>query len=388
MMEQRPKNWPLVGVLVFASAAAGFGVARWLPNKPAVPAVATPAQSSEHKSGSAVEVNIPDEYLKVANIAIEPVTSGGLEAEVLAPATVTAQPNNEAAIVTRAAGSIVRIHRQLGDSVRAGDILAQVESLEAAAMAADRHATQAKAEQARKAYAREARLFEQGVTPRQELEAAQATLAVAEADAGRAASVAQTARLSKDGKSVAVVSPIAGKVTLQAATLGSYVQPQTELFRVAGEGAAQVEASIAAADIGRIAAGDKAIIVVAGGTPVAAKVRSVTPTVNGNTRTATAILTPETGGGHLVVGEGVQARLHVKERSNALAVPEDAVQNIDGRDVLFVRTKDGFRAQPVLVGMRSRGMAVIVSGVKAGEQVATQNAFLVKADMIKSEKEE
>jgi cobalt-zinc-cadmium efflux system membrane fusion protein len=42
----------------------------------------------------------------------------------------------------------------------------------------------------------------------------------------------------------------------------------------------------------------------------------------------------------------------------------------------------------VLVGSRSRGMAQIVSGVQPGEQVATRNAFLVKADMIKSEKEE
>jgi cobalt-zinc-cadmium efflux system membrane fusion protein len=89
-----------------------------------------------------------------------------------------------------------------------------------------------------------------------------------------------------------------------------------------------------------------------------------------------------------VVGEGVQARLHVKNGAAGLVVPEDAVQNVDGHDALFVRTRDGFRAQPVLVGTRSGGVAQIVSGVSAGQQVATRNAFLVKADMIKSAKDE
>jgi cobalt-zinc-cadmium efflux system membrane fusion protein len=90
----------------------------------------------------------------------------------------------------------------------------------------------------------------------------------------------------------------------------------------------------------------------------------------------------------LVGGDGVQVRLHVKDGGAGIVVPEDAVQNIEGRDVLFVRTADGFRARPVLVGARSGGAAQIVSGVTAGEQVATRNAFLVKADMIKNAEEE
>ena len=100
------------------------------------------------------------------------------------------------------------------------------------------------------------------------------------------------------------------------------------------------------------------------------------------------MLTPLAGTGGLVVGEGVQARLHAKGNSTGFSVPEDAVQSIDGRDVLFVRTKDGFKIQPVVVGGRSGGVAHIVSGIRTGEQVATRNAFLIKADMIKSGKEE
>jgi cobalt-zinc-cadmium efflux system membrane fusion protein len=386
----RQLNLPVTAGLALVAAALGFGAAHWTAHRNnAAPAPATkePAAASAPAAAGIPEIVIPAEYLQVAKIAVEPVASGGLEGEILTTGTVQALPNSEAVIVARASGNVTRVLRQLGDTVRAGDVLAQVESQEAAAMAAERKVAASRAELARKTYARESSLFQQGVTPRQDLEAAQSALAVAESEAQRANAVARAAQVAQDGRSVAVRSPIAGKITGESITLGGFVQPQTELFRVAGAGQVHVEAPVPAADIGRIAAGDKASIL-ANGAPVEATVRSVTPTVSGSTRAATVVLEPLVSSNSLVVGEGVQVRLHVKENGANMVVPEDAVQNIDGRDVLFVRTRAGFRAQPVLVGSRSRGMAQIVSGVQPGAQVATRNAFLVKADMIKSEKEE
>ena len=395
MMEQQRRTavWPLVAGAAAIAAALGFGAAHLLAARhaPAATAPATPVASQSAApaaDGAANEVKIPAEYLAAAKIAVEAVSGGGLEAEILTAGTVVAPPNSEAIIVARASGTLARVLRQLGDTVRVGDVLAQVSSMEAATMAADRSVASAKVDLARKTYARESSLFKQGVTPRQDMESAQAALAVAQSEAQRASSVANAAHVSADGKSVSVVSPIAGRITAQTATLGGFVQPQTELFHVAGAGNLLVEAALPAADIGRVAVGDKATIIAAGGAPVAATVRSVTPTVSGSTRAATVVLTPVSSVRELISGEGVQARLHVKNGAPGMVVPEDAVQTVDGHDVLFVRTKDGFRVQPVLVGARSRGVAQIVSGVLAGELVATRNAFLVKADMIKSAKDE
>jgi cobalt-zinc-cadmium efflux system membrane fusion protein len=383
----RQLNWPAAACLAAVAAALGFGAAHWTASHN-TPAAAPVAQASVAKAEAGIpEIVIPAEYLQIAKIAVEPVASGGLDAEILTTGTVSALPNSEAVIVARASGNVSRVLRELGDTVRAGDVLAQVESQEAATMAAERKVATARADLARKTHAREAALFQQGVTPRQDLEAAQSALAVAESEAQRANAIARAAQVSTDGRSVAVRSPIAGKITGESVALGGFVQPQTELFRVAGAGPVHVEAPVSVADIGRVVAGDKASIL-ADGAPVEARVRSVTPTVSGSARAATVVLEPLAASNHLVVGEGVQVRLHVKENGANMVVPEDAVQNIDGRDVLFVRTKAGFRAQPVLVGRRSRGMAQIVSGVQPATQVATRNAFLIKADMIKSEKEE
>lgn len=389
------KPWLLIAILVAFSAAAGFGAAHWLAARNAALTTVSPKQASANVNEEQPEIKIPAEYLTIANVAVEPVLGGGLEAEILSSGTVTAPPNSEAIIVAKASGNVSRIRHQLGDTVRAGDALAQVDSQEATAMMAEKNVANAKLGLARKSHAREASLFEQGVTSRQEVEAAQSALMVAEADAKRATAIAQAAHVTDDGRSVMVVSPISGTITSQLASLGSFAQPQTELFRVSAVGDVQVEASVQAADVSRISVGNKANILPVNGMPVAATVRSITPTVSGNSHTATVILTPTTNGSssktRLVIGEGVQIRLHVrdniKDSASRMIVPEDAVQNIDGHDVLFVRTKDGFRIQPVLVGNRSSGMAQIVSGIQIGDLVATKNAFLIKADMIKNAKD-
>jgi cobalt-zinc-cadmium efflux system membrane fusion protein len=60
-------------------------------------------------------------------------------------------------------------------------------------------------------------------------------------------------------------------------------------------------------------------------------------------------------------------------------VPEEAIQTVEGRDVVFVRTATGFTAAPVIVGQRSAGRAQITSGLRAGQTIAARNAFLLKA---------
>lgn len=385
--ERRSVNWPMIAGVAAVAAAVGFGAAH-LPVSEKSPA-STQAPEAQKPQSAPVkpglkEVKIPATYLAAANIAVEPVASAAVGTEILAPATVAALPGSEAVIVSRAAGAVQRVQRRLGDVVKAGDVLALVDSPEAAGMAAERKVAQAKADLARKTYEREASLFQQGVTPRQEMEAAKAALDVAQAEALRAATVAQSAHLASDGRSVAVVSPIAGKITAQSVTLGAFVAPQAELFRVAGTGAVQVEAAVTAADTSRIVAGSEATILLANGSPLSARVQAVTPTVTGSARVATVVVVPAQPTDRLVVGEGVQVRLRTAVAdAAALSVPEDAVQNLDGRDVLFVRTLEGFRPMPVLVGTRSGGSAQILSGVQAGEQVATRNAFLVKAEMNK-----
>lgn len=102
---------------------------------------------------------------------------------------------------------------------------------------------------------------------------------------------------------------------------------------------------------------------------------------------ATVILTPTAATAALVVGEGVRVRLHVKGQGDGLVVPEEAVQNLEGRDAWCLRSQKGFRIQPVLVGIRSGGVAQIAPASRPATRSPLAMPF-VKADMIKSGKEE
>ncbi|MBU1539191.1 MAG: efflux RND transporter periplasmic adaptor subunit [Alphaproteobacteria bacterium] len=368
---------------LLAGAAAtviilGGGYAGWSMTR--APEAAPEAQAAEeeaHGAGEALEMDAA--RIQAAGIVLEPVGSGALSAEIVAQGTVVGTPQGEAVLAARADGVISRVSLRLGDSVRAGQTVALIESREASTIAAERSAAQARLTAARQALAREQRLFDAQITARQDLEAAQTVLAEAQAESRRTSSAAAAARVSSDGRSTGVVSPISGRVTAADATLGAFVTAGTELFRVANASQIEIEAAVSAEDAARIASGDRASISLPEG-EVPATVRSITPGVDAESRSATVILSLS-GVGGLRPGQAVSARIYTRDAqtSGGLSVPEEAIQTVEGRDVVFVRTATGFTAAPVIVGQRSAGRAQITSGLRAGQTIAARNAFLLKA---------
>jgi cobalt-zinc-cadmium efflux system membrane fusion protein len=368
---------------LLAGAAAtvlvlGGGYAVWSMTRgaDAAPEAAAGAEES-HGAGEALEMDAA--RIQAAGIVLAPVGSGSLSAEIVAQGTVVGTPRGEAVLAARADGVITGVSLRLGDSVRAGQTVALIESREASAIAAERATAQARLTAARQALAREQRLFDAQITARQDLEAAQTVLAEAEAEARRTSSAAAAARVSRDGRSTGVVSPISGRVTVSNATLGAFVSAGTELFRVANSSEIQIQAAVSADDANRIAPGDRASITLPEG-EVQATVRSITPGVDAQSRAATVLLNVS-GVGGLRPGQAIAVRIFTRDArtTDGVSVPEEAIQTVEGQEVVFVRSASGFTAVPVIVGQRSAGRAQITSGLRAGQTVATRNAFLLKA---------
>jgi cobalt-zinc-cadmium efflux system membrane fusion protein len=342
----------------------------------------TEVRETEANTVPALVVNLSDERIRAAKIGVAKVELGAA-AELLLPATVAASPASSAVIDARAAGVVRSISKTLGDYVRKGEAVARIESGEAAALASERAAAQARVNELSAAYEREKRLFDQNVTARQDLEAAQANLAVARSELARASAAFAAAGVSGDGRSLAVVSPLSGRITQAPIVLGSYVAAGDPLYHVVNPDSMQVEVAVPAGDAARIRPGDEAMIVTGDGREIGTRVRSVTPALDPESRSATAVLLLPPAVPGLQPGAFLQARLRPSGEvvRGAIAVPESAVQSIDGGDHVFVRTAKGFVAQPVQAGDRSGGMVTILSGIEPGTVIAAQNAFLLKAEL-------
>ncbi|OYY75599.1 MAG: efflux transporter periplasmic adaptor subunit [Sphingomonas sp. 28-62-20] len=365
-----------------AAAALGFGAARL--TQPTPPAMETADAAPKAETDS---VEITAEGIRISAIGVAPAASGELDAAIPAAATVEAMPDAEAMLTARAPGTVTRIFKRIGDPVRIGDTLALIESRDASMIAADRSAAAARVTLAARQLARERTLLAQGVSPRADYESAEASLAVARADAGRASAAAGAVRLAADGRSIAVVSPVAGRVTAATASLGQYVAAETALFRVADGSRLQITASVPPADAARVRTGDRVELTSSDGRLIPARVRSATGVVDPATRAATVVIEPGAAAGQLVPGQLVQARVFASggAASSGVMVPQDAVQTIGDRTVVFVRTKAGFKAQTVQIGSRSGGLVAVTQGLTAGTPIATTNAFLLKAELEKNE---
>jgi len=383
------RNRLLSGAAAIALAAGIGGILVGRSASPP-PAPAEEAQPTAEKLGAAQSGFVPMTAEKIAasGIAVEPISPGSLASEVIAQATIKATPEGKALLTARADGAVVRINKRLADPVRAGETVALLESREAASFVADRNAAAARAQAARAAGAREQRLFNAKITARQDLEAAVAARRTAEADLQRAQAAVSAANVVGD-RYLAIRSPISGRLTEVDTQLGAYVSAGAELFNVSNPNSIQVEAAVPVDDAQRIVPGDSAVVELPNGGIVEARVRSVTPALDPQSRAATVVLQLNGAPGGLTQGQAVRARISSRQgQRNGIILPEQAVQQIDGRDMVFVAVKGGFRAVPVSVGERSGGRVEILEGLRVGQQAVTEGAFVLKSQLGASEAEE
>jgi cobalt-zinc-cadmium efflux system membrane fusion protein len=80
-----------------------------------------------------------------------------------------------------------------------------------------------------------------------------------------------------------------------------------------------------------------------------------------------------------------KAELPVDEKKTALLVPQDAIQQVNGQDAVFVRSSpDHFVMRPIQAGETAQGMVQILSGIQPGDEVVTHGSFLVKSQLLRA----
>jgi len=336
------------------------------------------------KSAAKDVVTLSAQQIADAGIEIGQPTIGGIAGSIELPALIQGDPQGVQVVSATIGGRLVALTRNLGQSVARGATLAIVESREAASLNAEIEAARARAALAASNLRREQRLFAERVSPEQDLIAART--AATEADI--AVRLAQQ-QLSATGGSggalnrVAIRSPIAGQIIARPATLGQTVAADGELYRVANLSRVTVAASLSPADANKVRPGTR-VVVTAVERRQEGRVSFVSPVLDAATRLVQVLATLDNRGGTWRVGEPVTASILLPStNARGIAVPSIALQTLERKTVVFVRTPTGFKAAPVTAGRRNGDQVLITVGLSGSERIATTNSFTLKAELAK-----
>lgn len=355
------------------------------------PGVEDQAVTASEKTGNAAHadagaVTLSPDQIAAAGVQISSPLVGGVGMIEL-PATIEGDPDGMQVVSAAIGGRIVALTRNLGQSVARGQTIAVIESREAAQLKGAVEASRARLALARSNLAREERLFAQRVSPEQDLIAARTAATEARIDYRQAqGQVSAAGGGGGELNRIGIAAPLSGQVIARPVVLGQTVAADAELYRIADLNRVSLSLSLKPEDAGRVKPGN-IVTVTAPGRQASARISFVSPALDPQTRQVPVIATLDNKAGEWRVGEPVTASVQLSDSggSTAIRVPTTAVQTVEGKPVVFVRTPNGFLATPVTIGDAAGATVIIRSGLTGQEQIATTGSFTLKAELGKSE---
>ena len=195
----------------------------------------------------------------------------------------------------------------------------------------------------------------------------------------------QVQELEKRGspaETLVLVSPMDGVVLRKHVWSGEFMERGGDFYHIADLSTLWVDADLYEQDLPQVSVGQEAAVTLsqAGQGPFRGKVVYVSPTVNMETRTATARLELPNPDGLLRPGQYATAEIEV-DLGERLVVPAQAVQDTGSRRILFVSKGDGLlEPREVHAGVRAGDDVEILHGVSEGETVVTNGNFLIDSE--------
>jgi membrane fusion protein, heavy metal efflux system len=312
--------------LLIVVALVVIGVAGWLFLKSrAHKSEAEHGGEREHGEHAEQHVKLTPAQLGNANLKIDTAAPATIKTMVAVYGKVAANEEALARVAPRFAGIVKAVRKRLGDSVERGEVLARVESNESL-------------------------------------------------------------------KAYDVTSEISGTVIQKDVTLGELVKDDKTIFTIANLETVWIDLSIFRRDFGSLAVGSEVEFHtgeghVAGQRHIHATVNYISPFGSEGSQTMLARCVVPNPEGLLRPGLYVDGEVVTGQMEAAVTVRNAALQELEGKTVVFVEEGGAFEARVVRVGVRDTERCEITSGLRAGERYVAENSFVIKAELGKSEAE-
>ena len=347
-------------------------------------AICQPALAGSLEPGDSLKIR----FASPRSAELAGVETGTVEARQAATVTrvlaeVRYNGNRLAKVTPLAGGVIMSVYVDLGQTVQAGDVLAELSAPGIARAKGAYLSALAELTVRREAYERERALMEENISARRDFQEADADYRLAELQVRRTqqellnlgsseSEIAEFARTLDSSSRLLVRAPFEGSIIERRAVTGEAVEVGTTLFELADLSTMWLELAVPETRAMALQPGAQieATFRALPGQIIPGELVWVGPTVDEHTRMvrARAVVPNETG--NLRNGMFGEVAVHLERAAEGLAVPRDALQTIDGSTFVFVRLEDDlYAARRVAVHDNGDELVTIVSGLRPEEPV-------------------
>jgi RND family efflux transporter MFP subunit len=316
---------------------------------------------------------------QVQSLGLQTTTIAAEAAGIAAryPATVLVPSNQQRVLAAPLPALVEALRASVGDTVRAGQVLAVLRSAQVQELHHDVHVARSNATLAAGQMARDEQLYKEGLIARSRLDTtrSQAHLANEQREERELALAQAGGSAQGDSSRITLTAPISGVVLERPVVVGQRVDPATALYRLANLSPLWLEMQVPAREAQAVRPGDEVRWV--GGEAVG-KVIAIGHAVDPATQTVLVRAEVKQPPPSLRAGQAVEVALQ-RTAVGLSPVPSAAVVDDGGRSIVFVDSGEGrYQALPVQA-VSSAGGITAVRGLPAGSKVVVQGTAALKS---------
>ena len=360
------------------------------------PRAASP--QNEHREGRheslPTRVRVSKQVVQNAGIKVTRVEKAALSEALTLPGELAADPDRLARISSPAAGRIEEVRFREGAAVKQGDALVVIRVPEIAKVRASHLATEAKAKAARANAVRLRSLLGERLAAEQAVLDAEAEASALEQEAKSTADQLGALGAGSSGAfAITLRAPISGTVVARDAVLGQPVSAEQMLGTVANLDEVWFLARVFEKDLGQLSVGAGAEVHLNAypDEHFAGSVEYIGQQIDAVARTVIARIRLRNRAGLLRLGLFGTSQISIGTAEKAekaepkLVVDRASVTNVGGKDVVFVREREGeYELHELTLGREALGKVEVLAGLRAGEEVVSTGVFTLKSMVLKS----
>lgn len=337
------------------------------------------------------ELELTEQQIQAAGIQVAQAQPRSISTLLVLPGEVRFDEDRTSHIVPRAAGVVESVKVNLGQSVKKGELLAVIASQQISDQRSELAASERRVELARTTFQRERQLWQDKISAEQDYLLARQALQEAEialANARQKMSALSGSAVLVGGNRYELRAPFAGVVVEKHLGVGEVVGESTNAFTLSDLSQVWVTFGVFPKDLNKVRLGKPVkVSSTEMGTEVLGTVAYVGNLLGEQTRTATVRVSVPNPDDAWRPGLFVSVQLATDTLQAKVTVPQEAIQTVEDKPSVFMRTEHGFVTRHLELGASENGHVEVRQGLDAGAQVATVGSFILKSELGKGSAE-